>query len=230
MTSSDYTARLAGLILAPRKTITKVALENSYWLPLLVVTLALIGFRMSLLPELIESYSSPEFVLKYSESGKLTEAEANEQIALIKKTAPIVILFESPILAILSVSMMALIITLTGKTLFKSGMPFMPVFNMTAWTSIISAIPLYISIPVKLINPELDLPSNPAFFISEELAGSFFHEILTLFDVFMLWQIYLLSIGVSVLYSVNMQRSLSVIGTMFLIFTILNAMFKGFVI
>lgn len=215
--------RTAGVLLAPRRTLFKTAFEPGGWIPILVVSIALAIIRLILLPEVMHQYSDPGQLQKYAEERNIPEAEAQKELDLLRRTAPAMTMLETPFLVAAGVALIAFFVYFIGKVLFQKTIAYMVIFRVISWASIVSAIPLVLSIPLKLINPSLDLPTNPAFLLPAELTGKYIYYILQTIDIFLIWQVWLISVGISELYNISTQRAISAIGTMFIIFIILNA-------
>jgi len=218
-------ARLAGVFLAPRKTLVKTAYEPGVWIPIIIVALFLAAVRLILLPDSLNQLKTEEFIQNYSDERGITKSQAQQEITLIRRSAPILTIVEAPLLVASGAAVVALIMFLIGKHGYKNPIRFIYVFRMIAWASVVSAVPLILSIPLKLINPAWDLPSSPAVFLPVEVVGTFFYNILITLDLFFIWQVWLISIGMSVLYKVPFQRAVSSVGTVFIIFIVLNVLF-----
>ncbi len=223
----EIPARIIGIILAPRKTFAKVIYRTGAWIPIAAIALFLIILRLVMLPAIIDEFESSVSVEQYAEQRDITAEEAKKEIEEIVDTAPYLTFIESPILVISGVVVIALIVFLIGKLQFKSSQPFIVVFRMVAWASIVSVIQLILTIGLKLIDLDLEAPTNLGILFSEETAGAFFHNIMQTIDLFLIWEAYLIGVGMSVMYNISMQRSISAIGTMFVIFIALNAIFAS---
>jgi len=56
---------------------------------------------------------------------------------------------------------------------------------------------------------------------------SYWFRILGAFDLFLIWQVWLLSLGVARLYQVGLQRAVSLVGTIFIVLAALNAILSA---
>ncbi len=79
------TANILGIILTPRRTLGKVVDQREFWAPLIIISLTLAAVRVTMLPEALQGYSSPEFRQKYMELRKVSEEEAERNIETIKR-------------------------------------------------------------------------------------------------------------------------------------------------
>ncbi len=224
VTLARVVVRLIGIVVEPRKTLSKVSYEPGVWVPILILSLSLILVRLVVAPDINSKLQDPDFIQSYSQQREITEAKAVEELELVYSISPFITLIESPILVVVGTAIVSFIVLLIGKRVYKITVPFRTLFNMVSWSSVVSAIPLLLSVPLKLINKEWDLPTNPGFFLPVNSIDPYFYQLLQTLDVFLIWEIGLISIGMSVIYKVSLQRALSSVGTMFLIFIVLNVL------
>jgi len=220
-------AKLAGIILAPRRVIPRILQEQQFLAPLLILVILLAILRIIMLPELLEHYDTDKFRGWYQETRKVGEVQMNKDIELMKKSAPVMAMAEAALTVLAGTASIALLLYLIGRISYKEKAPFKLVFTMCAWTSIISAIPLLVNIPLKLIDPDWFLPTNLSVILTPELVGGFLSRVLSVIDIFLIWQAWLLAIGMSLIFNVTLQRAVSSVGTMFVVFTVFNAMALG---
>ncbi len=213
------------MILAPRRTLPRVAIEPGFWLPILIVAVAYFGVRMTMLPNMREHYASAEFIEWYAEQRGISQAQAERDVAGLSRKAPLLNVVEAPMVVTAGVLSVAVIIYLIGRLGYRGAVRFRYVFSMVAWATVVSAIPLFITIPLKLINTDWNFETSPAALFPPELIGGYIHRFLQSIDLFLIWQVWLLGIGLSALYRVSIQRALGAIGTIFIIFAVLNALF-----
>lgn len=222
LTMMHFIARMVGIIIQPRKTLSKVPFERGGWFPIILVALTLGCYKLILLPGVLEKYNDPSVLNDYAIERGITEVEAKKELEIMRKSAPIITFIESPFLVVSGVGIITLILLLVGNVFYKTKMPFIMLFRTVAWATVVSVIPIILSIPFKLMNNDYDLPSNLGFLFSAEFVGGFFHQIFETIDFFMVWEIWLISIGLSVLYKISFQRALNTVGTMFVVFVVIN--------
>jgi len=223
----ELVACVIGIILVPRRMMGKVISEKGYIAPLVLLTLAFVVLRLLMLPEIYEQYSGEEFRQWYMEMRDVSEDVAQKDIDKMISNAPLMMLIEGPLTVVVGTVAVAFILSIVGRIVFKEHREFKPIFTMVAWSSIISAIPMLLNIPLKIIENDWFLPTSLSFILTPELVGGYFSRFLSIVDPFLVWQVWLLSIGMSTLYDVTVQRAVGVVGTIFVFFGVVNAMFGG---
>ncbi|MBM3326709.1 MAG: hypothetical protein FJY65_06985 [Calditrichaeota bacterium] len=217
--------RIMQVIIYPREFFASTGWSSDFWAPLLFVTLAFAGLRLVQMPEVEKKFDDPKFKTQIAEQRKITDEEAGRLIERMRGAAPVVSVIESPVIIVAGSAGMALLLYLIGRIIFKQAIPYITVFSLTAWTGVVAAIPLLLHIPLQLYNPEWSLPTSPAYLFPKDLQNNYFVRVLTALDLFLIWQVAWLCIGISRLYKVSLNRSVSVIGTLFVCFAVLNALF-----
>ena len=73
-------AKLAGIVLAPRRVIPRILQEQQFLAPLLILIILLAILRIIMLPELLEHYDTDKFRSWYQETRKVGEVQMNKDI------------------------------------------------------------------------------------------------------------------------------------------------------
>lgn len=221
-------ARVVGILISPRRTLTAVSREGTSWLPILIVSLALAATRLTMISTLTEEYNRAEFKEWYMDIRKVELEEAERDIGLMIAWAPAVTVLEAPLMIMIGVGFITSLLVIVGRFRFKIVHGFRVVFSVVAWSSLVSAMPLLIVLAIRLLfTNDFNLSLNLGFILTEELVGSYFHNFAQALDLFLIWQIWLISIGFSILYKIRIQRAISYVGTIFILFVIFNALSGG---
>ncbi len=217
-------ARFAGVILAPRRMVVPNMIEGGAWAPILLLALGLAAVRLASLPEFLEPYQTAEFAQEYAQMRGLGPEKAASEIDLVRKALPAALVLESPVLIAVGVAFIAMIIQLLGRFIFKQFAPFIFIFRVVAWSSVVSVFPLALTLLMLLINPTGELPTNLGFFLNRKGIDPFISGFARGIDLFIIWQVALLAVAVSEVYKVSMQRAVQSVGSMYLILLLANVL------
>jgi hypothetical protein len=155
-------ARIIGVMVEPRRILPTVTFQAESWVPIVVVALALAALRLTMVGDLRKEYNSAEFKEWYAERRGVSLAETEEDVAAMSKSAPLMSFIEAPLVVISSVAATTLVLYLVGKVGFSLVIGFRIIFSMVAWAGVVSAIPLILSFPLKLINSAWMMPTSVA--------------------------------------------------------------------
>ncbi len=215
-------ARIVGIMVDPRRMLPRVTFQAEAWVPIVVVAIALAAVRLTMVGDLREEYNTAEFKEWYAEQRGVSLAETEDDIIAMSQSAPLMSFVEAPIVVVSSVAATTLVLFLIGRIGFTIVVGFRTIFGMVAWAGIVSVIPLILSFPLKLINSSLMMPTSVVWFMPESLHGSYIYGFLSLLDIFVIWEAWLLAIGMAFLFDIKFQRAVTIIGTMVILFAVLN--------
>lgn|GEM_PF-1149163 len=224
---SGAVSRLIMVLMAPQRFFTIKGWQDGFWVPLLVVAVALAGLKFVQLPELRTRITSPEFRTGLAQERNITEDEAARMTERMAATAPVYVIVEAPIMIVAGAAGLALALSLIGRIVFKQRVPYPELFGLASWTGLVAAIPLALHIPLQLLNPEWILPTNPAALMPDAWQANYFARVAMAVDAFLIWQVWLISLGSSRIFGVTLHRAVSAVGTLFVCFAVLNAMLTG---
>ncbi len=225
-----FIARTAGIVLAPRRTFSRLTGKLDFIAPAIIIVIIFLGFQLTMLPNIIDRYSSANMYEWYEEMKIERTPAIDRQIEILSGAAPYLAIAEvisATVVMVLGMVGISVILYLIGGLGFEKWVDFSRVLSMLVWTAMINGFAKLLSIPIKLINPDWSLPTNLSLLLTPEVVGSYFSNVLIVMDMFLIWQALLMSIGMSVIYGVSVQRAAGVVGTIFICSAVLNALFMG---
>lgn len=102
----------------------------------------------------------------------------------------------------ITVFFMALIALLVGNTFMGGSAKYGQLLNMTAWVYMINILESIIKIPLMLSKWSIEVYTGLGVFgIGEK--GSFINSIFNAMDIFAIWRIILMAIGMGIIYNKN---------------------------
>ena len=216
--------KMKGLAIAPRQTMLQTALDGEFWLPILIVAIAMAGLRLTMVPQIRQEYNKPEVREQYQTQRKITAEAADKELQIVSTALPALMVLEAPLMVLTGVTAIAFLLQLITRFKFKKPVPFRQMFAFVAWGTVVGAIPLLLNLTLSFVGPELTLPSSPAVLLPKSLAGGYFYNVLLSLDIFMIAQVCLISLGIAELCAVSLQRAAGAVGTLFVIFVVLNSL------
>lgn len=212
-----------GVLINPREWLHRAAFERLVWVPLVALLVTASLAQMLNLPQMrAEIAKQIEQDSLQSEQGVADRSITDEQRELLERL-PVVVFISTPVAMVSNLILIALAIYIIGKLGFKSGIPFKIVFNFTTWSSLPLSISFIMTFLLKSANPEWELPSNLAWFMNKMTADQFLFNLFKALDIFVIWQVGLLSIGFATVYGIPILLTVRILGTMFLIIAVIHA-------
>jgi len=218
--------RFLGVVFAPRETFVAVAARPK-WLGMLVITTvltaAIVGGFMA------TPVGQQAYLDQASKPNPLTGATPTEQQMKIIETfgryMPYVygggVLLVSPIvtLAMAGIALLVFGVFMGGSATFKQ------VFAVVTHAGVIGVVGQLIVMPVNYFRETLESPMNLAVFLPMLDSGGFLAKLAGSMELFRVWWIVALSIGIGVVYK---RKTQSVAIPLFAIFAIIAIAFAAF--
>jgi hypothetical protein len=175
------------------------------WPPVLV--LALIGaFSMVFLQDLVKDVQFEQAVSRIENNDKIPEEKKEDLMLDIKdrfenpSTALQAITWGSSLLSLpIRAAFMALIALLIGNFIFGGQSDYATVFALTAYAYFITIIELIVKIPLMLSKWTFEVYTGLGLLGIGE-PGGFVHTFLAGVDLFSIWRLILIAIGLGIIY------------------------------
>jgi hypothetical protein len=194
--------------IAPKKVFESV--KDFEWkkalIPLLV--LAVLGIiSYWLIQDLADDYGYEKAVSVIENMDRLTDEQKVEQIAKIEERMDgpqITSWVSSGLGGPITVLFMTLIALLVGNTFMGGSAKYGQLLNVTAWAFMINILETIVKIPLMLNKWTLEVYTGLGVLgIGEK--GSFINSLLAGMDIFAIWRIILIAIGMGIIYSKKTQ-------------------------
>ena len=174
--------------------------------PLLI--LAVLGIiSYSIIQDLADDYGYEKAVSVIENMDRLTDEQKVEQIAKIEERMDgpqITSWVSSGLGGPITVLFMTLIALLVGNTFMGGSAKYGQLLNVTAWAFMINILETIVKIPLMLNKWTLEIYTGLGVFgIGEK--GSFINSLLAGVDIFAIWRIILIAIGMGIIYNKKTQ-------------------------
>lgn len=218
-------SRIGVLLRHPRDFMESWYFDASAWFPLLALTILMTTFSYLFVPEMVKHYQDPEFVKSLAAKSNVTEEKAVEEAKRLADVAPAMAFIEGPIAVIGGAAGAALMLYLVARFRFRQKPRVATIFNLVSWTSLVSMFPLAIQIIYQIVGIDSVAPTNLGFLFDKGAEKTYLYGILVSIDAFLIWQVWLLGLGLAVILKESLQKTLSAVGTLFVVMIAFNAGF-----
>lgn len=206
-------ARFVGVIFSPRETFEHIAADPR-WLGALLLILALMG---AISFAFMSTETGREAVLaKQMDSmeafGMQITPEVEAQMERGMERGKYFSLFNGLFWAVLLAIVAGILFAVFNATMGGNA-TFRQVFAVTVYSTVITVVQQLFSTPIAYMRGSLDSATNLAVFLPMLDDTSFIARLLGMIDLFWIWWVVVLSIGLSVLYKRRTQPiALSLLG------------------
>ena len=175
-------------------------------IPLLI--LAVLGIiSYGIIQDLADDYGYEKAVSVIENMDRLTDEQKVEQIAKIEERMEgpqITSWVSSGLGGPITVLFMTLIALLVGNTFMGGSAKYGQLLNVTAWAFMINILETIVKIPLMLNKWTLEVYTGLGVLgIGEK--GSFINSLLAGMDIFAIWRIILIAIGMGIIYNKKTQ-------------------------
>ena len=227
----SFMAMLVALVLDPRRTFAAVAALPKPIPPIVILMAASLIFAVITRPIILEEIKSGEQIERLMERGNLSEEEAAKALETQQGIAKIFVLIGPPLNEVFSCLIFAALLLFVGKIVLGGTARFGDVLAGYSWAKLIGIIGLVIKIPMILATKTLHVTLSPAILLSESAAEGWLFAVLSVFDVFYIWEAVLVCFAMAAVFKIGIQRAVGFVGTLYVILAavgvILRQLFGG---
>lgn len=227
----SFGAMLAALVLDPRRTFTAVASLPKPIVPIVILMAAALIFSVITRPVILEEMQSGEQIERMMERGNLSEEEAEKALETQQGIAKIGVLVGAPLNEVLSCLIFAALLLFVGNVVLGGSASYIAVLAGYSWAKLIGIIGMVVKTPIILATDTLRVTLSPAILLPESAAEGWLYAVLSVFDVFHIWEAVLVCFAMAAVYKIGIQRAVGFVGTLYVVLAavgvILRQLFGG---
>jgi len=225
--SLNLFSRMLGTFFEPRKVFTSLD-KKPVWLDVLVVLLILLVITLYFFQPLILE-TQKEKILK---NEKLSEEAKSMAVESFNQPFTKIMIWVGGILGFVIVFfVVALVFFFIANFILGGEGRFNRMLSIYAHASLVMLPASIVKIPLAIAKKSMSVQTSPAVFLSPEAEGTALFSFLSSFDIFTIWTIILISLGISVLYKFSLKKASIMVVIPWFIYIIIKvvmaSMFKG---
>ena len=194
-------ARIWGILTSPRETFADIV-ARPRWLGMMVVVILVTAvFMGGFLMTAVGQQAYVDNSVRQSErfGGQVGEAQYAGIERMAKYAAPITVVSVA-IITPLMWAIMAGILFVVFNAALGGGGSFKQLFAVMAYSSAVTIVQQIFVTPLNYVRETMSSATNLAVFLPMLDEGSFLARLLGMIDLFLIWWVVVLSIGLAVLY------------------------------
>ena len=165
---------------------------------------------------------------KIEQSERISEEKKEEILYNMDEgKGKIIAYFTTPIGIIFGIVFLALIFWFIGNFIIGGDRQFMEMWALASYLSLIDIIASAVKIPLMVQKNSLNVYTSLAIFMNE--SSTYLFRFIKAVDIFGLWKVIVVSIGLSVLYKKKFNRVLIIIIIAWLVYCLIAAAFSGLI-
>jgi hypothetical protein len=217
--------RIIGVFTSPKKTFESISRKPSWVLPLIILVI-LSGVMTFIMQPVIITESLNKQAEKMEERGM----DQDQIDAIAERTEGMMKITMIPsaiIVTAASLAIGALIWLFVGNVILGGSGKFTQLFSVNIYRSFIPLLGLLIKLPLILSKETLNVHFSLATFMSDELRDTFLYKILASVEVFNIWAIAVLCIGIAVVYKFKTNKVWPIVVIVYAIYFLGSAALSG---
>ncbi|MCK6542619.1 YIP1 family protein [bacterium] len=214
--------RIIGVITEPEKTFTDIAARPSWGLPMMLALLAMIAVGI-LMKDVIQKESAEKTRISIMENKNIPDGDKqriiDQSIEMMKKFW-VVGFAVGMVVIVIAYFISALILRLGGSAVLKSAATFTQVLAIFSWSGIVDLLGALIKLPIMYINQSMRVDTGLGILIGEELGHTTTYLIMSKFDIFTIWMLIVMSIGIAVVFKAPKSKSMILVFGLWLVWVL----------
>lgn len=213
--------RIINVFVAPTAAFTAVREKPKWIIPFILIILISLFTAIMLQPVL--SDVQQKAMIKQFEKMGMDESEMEQAMETARERAALFI-YPSAVLGVaFVVTIGALIWLFVGNTILGAPVTFHQAMGLNVYRYLIISLGGLIKLPIMLSQNSLDVHFSLASFMSSEASASFIYKFLSHIDVFNIWSIAVLCIGLSVITRMEVKKVWPLVTALFLGYFVASA-------
>ncbi len=210
--------KILGIFFSPKEVFVKLNEKPDWIVPVVITIVVSLVFTMIVLPRVI----IPEQTKRIMEMDRLTEAQKETAAGRLEGvqpyiTTPIGIIVFSFILIFIKSGILFLIFSLFGeKTVFKK------VLAIVSYSFLIGVPEVILKTSLMLIKGSTRVYTGLALLATNLDIKAPIFRLLARIDIFTIWHLCLISLGLAVIYKINNKKSFAIVFGLWLLWILLQ--------
>lgn len=221
----NWFARIYNVIFEPRKVFESLKRKPKWLVAFVVISLLGVSTGYFVHPiAMSDQMKKIEAGDKYTDAQKEAMKQGIERVS--SGPARLTVLL-APIGIILLFLFVAGVLFLVFNVIMGGDSEFKRVLSVVSHSYVIGIPASIVQLPLIFIKGTTEVHTSLALFLSVDLKDSFIYKFLDGFDVFTLWQVLVLSLGLSIMYNFSFKKSFIPVLFMWVVLILVTVSLSG---
>lgn len=213
-------SKVINILFQPKRVFESLKIKPTWLVPFIIV---------SLLGMVFYYYAYPVIM-----SDQIAKIQANEKIpeeqkgAIIEKMGgsehpPVWQLGISPLGGLIYLAIASAVLFFVFNVLLGGDSTFTRVFSIYCYSALVGIPATIVKLPLTLAKKSTDVQTSLALFLSANAKETFLYKIFSGLDIFAIWQVILVSMGIAVMYKFTPKKSYTTVFILWIIWIFLKS-------
>jgi hypothetical protein len=197
-------SKVLNLFFEPRKLFQSLNLKPTWVVPFIIVALLGMGFFYYTYP-----YIMDQQVQRIQDNDRIPQQAKGGIIEKLKEQdhPPLWQMGIAPVGTLVSFVVIAAVLFFVFNVLLGGDSSFRRVFSLYCYSSLVAIPSMIVKFPLIMAKGNMNVQTSLALLLSPDSQGSFLNSVLSSFDIFTIWQVILVSIGLGVMYKFSTKKA-----------------------
>lgn len=213
-------SKVANIFFQPRKVFESLKIKPTWLVPFIIVTLLGMFFYYCAYPIIMS-----EQVAKIQANEKIPEEQ--KQVIIERMGGgdhpPLWQLGLTPLGGLIYLLIASAVIFFVFNVLLGGGSAFRRVFSVFCYSALVGIPATIVKLPLTLAKKSTDVQTSLALLLSADAKETFLYKIFSSFDIFAIWQVILVSMGMAVVYKFTPKKSYTTVFVLWIIWVFLKS-------
>lgn len=218
--------KIVGIFTSPGQTFVSIDHKPSWIVPFVITVVIGLVF-IFLTTDIIISDTLAQQEEKMIEQG-VESAQIDQALGMTEKFMGFLLPAFAIVGPLVFWAVIAGVFMFVGNVILGGTSSFKKVYSVTAWSWLIHVLGSLILLPLVLTKETIMISFSPTAMMSDEGRMTFMYQFLSKFDLFNIWFVAVLAIGLAVIYKMKTQKMATAAFVVFLIWALVSAGWSQF--
>jgi hypothetical protein len=217
-------SKVLNIFFEPKRVFQSLKIKPTWLIPFIVVALLGMGFYYYSYPFIMKQQ-----VERIQDNDKIPEKQKEQIIERMteKDHPPIWQLALAPVGSLIALVVVAAVLFFVFNVILGGDSSFRRVFSVYCYSSLIAIPSMIVKFPLIMIKENINVQTSLALILSANAKDTFLYNVLSSFDIFTIWQVILVSLGLGVMYKYTTQKSFTAVFILWIIWILAKSTFSS---
>ena len=221
-----FMGKAFNIFLDPKKTFHSLDNKPDWIMPLIVILIIAVTFTYLIMP-IVMPIQMEKQAEKMAEQGMSAE-QIETATATGEKIGKIVGPIAGGLSTFIMIMAIAALLLFIGNTMLGGKTTFKKIMSVITYTSLIDSLNSLIILPLILSKKIMEVHFSLATFLSNDASETILYQILKKFDLFAIWEVIVAGIGISIIYKFTTKKSITIVASLYIIYSIISLAWFSF--
>lgn len=204
----------------PRKVFESLRIKPTWLIPFIIVAVLGMASFWFTYPLIMK-----DVITNIQENEQMSEQQKEMIIERIggAEHPPIYQMAFAPAGVIIYLLLISAILFFVFNVLLGGDSSFKRVLSVFSYSSLIAIPQAIVKLPLTFVKQTANVQTSLAIFLSPDAKETFLYRVLSGFDIFTLWQVILVALGLAVMYNYTMKKTFNVVLILWILLIVVGA-------